>query len=948
MKRIIKKTTVFLLLTALFATAVLLSSCSGGKNDARETSANSANSANNVTSVTSGKGGSGDESYSHSVEDSGYAGSDGSYSEEASASADTSDGDYTVLPPMLSIGEENAIYSSGDLKASLITFGRDVTEITIAAAIVPENRYSYDGETLTISGEYLATFDKAGKFRLRVVTTDGRADAYFTINDVPVLKEKTDFIKYPGESVKGESFKKYVSDEFGKLSYRYSLAAKYADKGVLSDKGDGTFDFTPNGVYYGEVGIVFDVSDEYGAAASAEFTLVYKRIDPVIYDAATKTFDKAVDTEDLVFKVDTFGKEKNSELYFDMTDVLSGGASIGSDNYILKANGNKKYFAIKADYLKNVTVGRRKFSLTTTAGSADFYITVSDSGSVEVDRSAITFVKGEDDDDVTINVDPRGNAVTAESFSIEGVATGEGMVYENRVLTLKKEFLAGLDAGVYMIKINGEDKIKLTVSETAPVLPSVEAVGEGFYIDAYNDVTFSVDLKGNTFVGLLYGEEALVRGDDYDFDDGVLVIKASKLTSIFRFGKSEYVFRLDVEENGGAEFTVNYEDAENRVLNGGFETGDLYGWNAYRIWNDESGVAAWTNDRVVSGTYFDDKYSYDRDGEYNLGVYGGSISKDSGQERMGHLRSSNFVLGGSGWISFKLGGGRNPQFAYVSVRKASDDTEIARFGNRHFNDATKLPDNNSADGTKKNAEAYLFRYYYDLSDHLGEELYFVISDTSSNHWCVLSADSFFTYYKTAPSVSDDTLAQNILPTVKGIGSSINGIKGGYPFESATFSEYWTIDGKGWGLNGDAAYSNVDNGNSGSGVLRSATFNVNGENKYLRFGFGGTRYYDKTIFVSVKEANTNIEVKRFVLRANLRGDKGTGTNDIDSHMCDLTDLDANKEYYLEFCDNETGSWGIFIVKNVRLVDEALWNEKPKGDRAVEISGIVTDYSYALPY
>ena len=468
-----------------------------------------------------------------------------------------------------------------------------------------------------------------------------------------------------------------------------------------------------------------------------------------------------------------------------------------------------------------------------------------------------------------------------------------------------------------------------------------------YMIDRYNDVGYTVDLNDYTAGELVLknGETTLTADTDYYFDEGSskLVMKASYLNDIYRFGTSSYTLNLN-----GTDFAVVYENAANRVLNGGFDRGTLYGWNSYAIWKNESGMIAWTDDRVVNGTYFDDKYSYNRDGGYNLGIYGGGISKDSGQERMGHLRSSNFTLGGTGWISFKLGGGNVPQFAYVSVRKTADNVEVARFGNRHFNDTSKVPVNNSNDGTKKNAEAYLFQYYYNLSAYLGQQLYFVISDTSSNNWCVLSADSFYTYYANAPVTSEDTLATNILPTLKNSNNEpTNEILGSHQFSSDGVSNYWTIDGSGWGYvseKNNGMRSDAVGGDPAVGILRSAAFTLNG-NKYVKFGWGGGLKYDKVIFVSIKEVGTNIEVKRYVRREDKSDFKA---DSYENCIFDLSDLSTDKAYYIEFCDNRTDGWGVSYVRSLYLIDKSTYDGITSGDRAVEISGIVTDYTYVNPY
>ena len=426
-----------------------------------------------------------------------------------------------------------------------------------------------------------------------------------------------------------------------------------------------------------------------------------------------------------------------------------------------------------------------------------------------------------------------------------------------------------------------------------------------YMIDKYNDVAYSV-VRNDYAVGELVvknGETTLTESTDYYYDseNEKLVLKASYLNDAYRFGTTSLSLDLC-----GTAFTINYENAANRILNGGFDRGTLYGWNSYAIWKNESALKAWTNDRVVNGTYFDDKYSYNRDGAYNLGIYGGSISKDSGQERMGHLRSSNFTLGGSGWVSFKLGGGRRTEFAFVSVRKTSDDTEIARFGNRHFDDKTLVPANNSENGSKKNAEAYLFQYYYDLSDHLGEELYFVISDCSSDNWCVLSADSFYTYYANAPETTSDTLAENILPVIANVATASAEIKCG-SFGSG-WEDYWTNVSGNYGWSDSKMRSNQNGtGDGGVGVLRSSAFTVSSDNPYLYFKWSGGMSHDKKEFISVKQVGTNIEVLRFV-----SGDSSE-TNDEKKQTMNLSALaDDGKAYYLEISDNDTGSWGCIFV------------------------------------
>jgi len=127
--------------------------------------------------------------------------------------------------------------------------------------------------------------------------------------------------------------------------------------------------------------------------------------------------------------------------------------------------------------------------------------------------------------------------------------------------------------------------------------------------------------------------------------------------SIVNANSASYRGYLICKDGSNALVTVYSETAYN-ILNGGFETGTLFGWNAYQIWKNESGMYAYANDRISSNPNYpstDDSTSYpaNNSGTYYLSSRFGSESSSRSQERMGHLRSSDFILGGSGWISFK-------------------------------------------------------------------------------------------------------------------------------------------------------------------------------------------------------------------------------------------------------------------------------------------------------
>lgn len=401
--------------------------------------------------------------------------------------------------------------------------------------------------------------------------------------------------------------------------------------------------------------------------------------------------------------------------------------------------------------------------------------------------------------------------------------------------------------------------------------------------------------------------------------------------------KSVRAYLICSKDSDGSLTTVYNNEAEYQVINGSFESGNLAGWNAYTIWKDESGMAAFINDRVTNGTYFS-SYPYNRDGSYNVGVTGGSLSWDQSSERMGILRSSDFILSGTGWISFKLGGGKTSSLAYVSVKRTSDNVEVARFGNPNFNNTSVA--SLEYGSSISNAEAFLFQYYFDLSTvgELGTSYYITLNELSSYNWCILSADAIKTYYPLAPTTDANTLAVNILPSIG--ASQGNTIVNGTM--STNLDNWDNVNGifKIASYNGHTRAGSNVNGDSDLGVLRSTAFSIN-PNAYIRFEWNGGLTYDKQIYISVREVSTNIEVKRFVRRDNLSGYTGDG---YDNALLDLSTLDNSKLYYLEIVDNTQSSWGLTLVSNIRIITKTEFDSISSGDRCAVISGIPTSFAY----
>ena len=184
-----------------------------------------------------------------------------------------------------------------------------------------------------------------------------------------------------------------------------------------------------------------------------------------------------------------------------------------------------------------------------------------------------------------------------------------------------------------------------------------------------------------------------------------------------------------------ATFTVEVTD-EYSIMNGGFETGSLAGWT----YEQGTGNGQIAGDAAVSSAteWWVQRMPYNKVGTYHFDGWAANATESNTY----WLRSSVFTLGGSGWISFKMGGNA----AVVKVFK-EDGTRIGEFVNTAFADVA-FP--NIDEGCRL---ATMTTFAANLSDYSGERLYIELHDVSASGWAVAFFDDIITYYETAPDVA---------------------------------------------------------------------------------------------------------------------------------------------------------------------------------------------------
>ncbi len=426
----------------------------------------------------------------------------------------------------------------------------------------------------------------------------------------------------------------------------------------------------------------------------------------------------------------------------------------------------------------------------------------------------------------------------------------------------------------------------------------VKSENNVFSFSKLNDLIYELNIPDGEFSHL---EGNNISDGDYLLIDDKLIIKKAYLTTL-NPGEYEYSVVTTIGKKN-IEVKIADENQKYQLINGDFETGDLFGWSVFTIFKGEDNIQSFVEEGIKENTtFFTFEVPYNGDGKY---VYGlddrDGLNKDRWNERMGMMRSSVFELGGSGFISFKLGGAKNQDLSYISIRDAKTDYELARFSNPKFNTTNFTID------PENYYEANLVLYKADLKQYLGQSLYLEICDFGGRDWDLLTFDSFITYH---PSEPLGELAVDIKPEFSQ-SYITNQIPNG---DFSQNLDFWTVSNAMAWENNLAFYtdngvlkSNV-NGDEARGLVRSSLFRIDGSG-IISFEIGAAKgaRYDKDTYISIREEKTNREILRIANTRNNGSDLIKYYVDLSEHM--------GKNVYLEIVDNARNSYDAIFVANI---------------------------------
>lgn len=216
-------------------------------------------------------------------------------------------------------------------------------------------------------------------------------------------------------------------------------------------------------------------------------------------------------------------------------------------------------------------------------------------------------------------------------------------------------------------------------------------------------------------------------------------------------------FNLEAGKTYTATYTLTYNDgtqdyianamftikvlSQYEIRNGGFELGTLEGWT----YEQGEGDGKITGDSALSTdeTHWGEKIPLNKSGKYFFSGWNANTEEANAYK----LTSTRFTLGGSGVISFKLGGNA----AVLKVFKA-DGTQIAEYSN------TEFADKNFPHIELGGRWATMTSFYADLHEYVGQELYIELHDKGAAAWGVAFFDEVVTYYEGTTSDVLATLA----------------------------------------------------------------------------------------------------------------------------------------------------------------------------------------------
>lgn len=579
-----------------------------------------------------------------------------------------------------------------------------ITNYIDLSAYVDENIYMVVTDNDTKKG--VSDYAYVNLDAVRTITTDADLEAVKSQRTVDIAPGIDDFTEDPAQTSLP-----YGGFENGDLTgWKVLEGRAFSKEGVVPSS---TL-FWGNRNYYGVGNYLFsgDVEANYtGSMRSQKFTV--KNDEGNIYAS---------------FMMGA-GKRKTTKV--SLVDCVEG-----QEDQVVETFTNDQYFA-DPNFALNLIY--RLVDLTPYKGHVMYFLVEDESGEGE-DFNFLTL----DDFKVNLTADEVKADITkwktASTYDVEGnVDTVTGA--SNYISLYNKSFSYPFAGEAPKADVD-ENGFVTTAVTTPAVSYSIAPLLSNIRDAVHDDYTSQNDLT--------------VTFTSYVKPDSTEVSVEAGTTTIDTTANGDYVLNFTVtdayEQSTSVKAKVTVQGVTDNIINGDFETGDLTGWTL------EDGSTLSSTAPVSSAeSYWDTDEPFNKGGEY---FFSEGFPGDGGYQEGDNfrLRSMNFELSGSGYITFKLGGNA----AKLAVYDASTDEQIALYGNTCFSDvASGLLSEGARRGT-------MTTFVADLHEYLGDELYLVLIDDGTSSigaggWFFTTADDINCYWETAPVASEhvDTVTQTV-------------------------------------------------------------------------------------------------------------------------------------------------------------------------------------------
>ena len=400
------------------------------------------------------------------------------------------------------------------------------------------------------------------------------------------------------------------------------------------------------------------------------------------------------------------------------------------------------------------------------------------------------------------------------------------------------------------------------------------------------------------------------------------------------------------------DITSSYEREpvnEYQPVNGTFETGDLTGW-----------TKSWANEEDRIGTISSKSYwwdnanlSFNKRGTYFFS--GENVDDLNTEKNTGTLTSSSFTVGGVGYMTFRMSGGRDPLACYISIIDASTEAELLRFTNFMFNDL-----NIDLIGHGSNLMNMIL-YKADLTSLMGRQVKIRVVDNAINNWGLICVDSFIAYYESEDIIDSSALLNpNTLDYQESVseyqvtnGTFETGDSSGWTFSDPTnpimgiSRDYtWWNECYLYNRSGSFFMNGWVTGEENTGSMTSSAFKLGGSG-YITYKLGGGKHKEQW-YIEFIDADTGDVLattynqlfhemgKSYYYTGrpiDLSYDNVYQANMVD-YKVDLSDY-IGRNIKIRIVDNAVNDWGLVFVDEFITYYEDSFNIPTKYIEAIKL-------------